>query len=488
MAATNCTSTQQPGVILGTADIGELHNVSSAAACCAACVSHQPAGTCASWTWAMLTHSCFLKSNIDKLKEQADRISGIVEQPPAWRCVTDADCELLGRCDGGTCACASGFGGPSCGKLLLAPASAPRAGMVWLDMTQHAHRNASAWGFTAVRDPTDGRLHAVANVGCGSTQTHVTGSFMAHLSSAAEADAAPGSWRLAGAVAPTTSFNPHLMHLPAGTGSAAGLFVLYFRVNSIEASQVVCSGSDEFANGLPPSAPAPYLPACGSAAPPDANSTGCVHAGDPERGVNMYVAWAQTMAGPWQTGNVSITGAGALHKSNPSAAALPDGRVLLSYRFNLDGEQVGFALGETFRGPFVSVSNLTHRHGNDEDSYLWQQPDGSLHVIYHNGPHGYHAFATGTKGALTAGGVDNSGSSTSGETANFTFVKSASVSGNAFELEVQWSNGSATTMKRRERPEILFDAATGVPQVLFTAVMEPDGRSYSLIENFATSD
>ena len=94
----------------------------------------------------------------------------------------------------------------------------------------------------------------------------------------------------------------------------------------------------------------------------------------------MYVAWASSMHGPWRTGNVSITGAGTLHKSNPSAAALPDGRVLLSYRFNLDGEQVGFALGDSFRGPFRSVSNLTHEGGNDEDSYLWRQPDGTLTV------------------------------------------------------------------------------------------------------------
>ena len=63
-----------------------------------------------------------------------------------------------------------------------------------------------------------------------------------------------------------------------------------------------------------------------------------------------------------------------------SAVALPDGRVLLSFRFNLDGEQVGFAIGETFRGPFRSVSNLSHAGGNDEDSYLWRQPDGTLHA------------------------------------------------------------------------------------------------------------
>ena len=380
----------------------------------------------------------------------------------AFRCVTDGDCELLGKCDvaSGVCTCAGGFSGPSCGKLHLAPADGRTGGLAWPDPAQHASRNASAWGFTAVRDPADeSLLHAVVNVGCGATQTHVSGSFMAHLSG--NSSMQPTRWRLEGAIAPTTSFNPHLVYV-----ASERLFVLYFRVNGIESPQRVCSGSDEYSNGLPPHARAPYIPACGAAV--TVNSTGCVHPGDPERGVNIYVAWAPSMRGPWRSQNISITGAGTLHKSNPSAVALPDGRVLLSFRFNLDGEQVGFAIGDTFRGPFRSVSNLSHTGGNDEDSYLWQQPDGTLHVVFHNGPHGHHAFATGT--SRTA--------------ANFSFVPSPGVSGNAFELDVQWSNGSHTEMRRRERPEILF-GRTGLPDVLFTAVQQQDGRSYSLGEAFA---
>jgi hypothetical protein len=47
----------------------------------------------------------------------------------------------------------------------------------------------------------------------------------------------------------------------------------------------------------------------------------------------------------------------------------------------------------TCSGPFTSIANLSHTHGNDEDSYLWQQPDGSLHILYHNGANGLHAFS-----------------------------------------------------------------------------------------------
>ena len=66
---------------------------------------------------------------------------------------------------------------------------------------------------------------------------------------------------------------------------------------------------------------------------------------------------------------------------------------------------------------------------------------------------------------------------------NFSFVPSPGVSGNAFELDVQWSNGSHTEVRRRERPEILF-APNGLPEVLYTAVQQQDGRSYSLGEAF----
>ena len=450
----NCGTAGESAVILGTGEIAKHTGVVSAEQCCGLCSSRTNAD-CAAWTWASDASECFLKDNAARVKSQANRISGAVPPTPSFTCASDADCELLGSCTAGRCRCAAGFGGVSCGKLQLAPADAGNAGMVWPLPAQFEARNASSWGFTAVRDPQDGSVHAVVNVGCGATQTKVSGSFMAHLRSSN----ATAPWELQGAVAPTTSFNPHLVRI-------GPLFVLYFRVNEIEAEpQAICTGAAS--NGLPPATPAPYIPACGDVHPADANSTGCVHAGDPENGVNMYVAWAPAMSGPWQTANVSIVGAGALHKSNPSAAALPDGRVLLSYRFNLDGEQVGFAVGETFRGPFRSVSNLSHHGGNDEDSYLWSQPDGSLHVLFHNGPHGYHAFAQGTHGAAD----------------NFTFTRSRAASGNAFELDVAWSNGSNTAMHRRERPEILFDSS-GTPETLFTAVQLPDGRSYSLAEPF----
>jgi len=69
---------------------------------------------------------------------------------------------------------------------------------------------------------------------------------------------------------------------------------------------------------------------------------------------------------------------------------------------------MGFALGEqgATQTAFRVTANLTWKGevpggmpgGNDEDPFVWQQPDGSLHCLYHNGRGGdinlgLHAFS-----------------------------------------------------------------------------------------------
>eukprot|EP00035_Acanthoeca_spectabilis_P011468 m.202134 g.202134 ORF g.202134 m.202134 type:complete len:200 (-) comp15356_c0_seq6:160-759(-) len=158
----------------------------------------------------------------------------------------------------------------------------------------------------------------------------------------------------------------------------------------------------------------------------------------------MYVAWADSFDGPWQARKVDITGMGNLHISNPSIAFLESGKVMLAYRFNRDGEQNGFALANSFLGPFRSTANLTKAPGNDEDPFLWQEKaDGSLHILYHNGPHGLHAFSSD----------------------GITWFKSPTGS-HAFELQLELDNGKSVELARRERPEILF-GSDGAPQFLY---------------------
>merc|ERR1712100_619489 len=112
----------------------------------------------------------------------------------------------------------------------------------------------------------------------------------------------------------------------------------------------------------------------------------------------MYVAWAESMSGPWSVQKVDISGMGRLHISNPSITFLSDRsqwKVMLAYRFNPhDGEQNGFAVADSFLGPFRSLANLTKAPGNDEDPFLWQDAGDNYHIIYHNRDHGYHAFSS----------------------------------------------------------------------------------------------
>ena len=111
------------------------------------------------------------------------------------------------------------------------------------------------------------------------------------------------------------------------------------------------------------------------------------------------------------------------------------------------GEQNGFATAESFLGPFTSSANLTKAPGNDEDPFLWQsQADDSLHILYHNGAHGLHAFS-------------KDGMSWSKSPAHV----------HAFELRLNVSDGSSFELARRERPELLFDAA-GRPRWLYNGV------------------
>merc|ERR1719273_557648 len=144
---------------------------------------------------------------------------------------------------------------------------------------------------------------------------------------------------------------------------------------------------------------------------------------------------------------------GNLHISNPSVSFLRNdslvGSVMVAYRYNWHGEAVGFAVADSFLGPFKSIVNLTKEPGNDEDPFLWQEKDGSLHILYHNGPHGYHAFSI-----------------------NGTTWNKSPIGAHAFELQGKYDDGSSFDFARRERPELLFrtDAQDRGPAFFYNGI------------------
>ena len=113
-----------------------------------------------------------------------------------------------------------------------------------------------------------------------------------------------------------------------------------------------------------------------------------------------------TGAAAWTVKPVAVTGAGwspfnstvpNIGESNPSVTLLQSGRSLLVFRSHLkggywpgvEGEHTGFALGNSLMQTQYKVSgNLSWGQpasGNDEDGFVWQQQDGTLHCLYHNG-------------------------------------------------------------------------------------------------------
>ena len=69
--------------------------------------------------------------------------------------------------------------------------------------------------------------------------------------------------------------------------------------------------------------------------------------------------------------------------------------------------------------------------------------------MWHDGPHGYHAWSTD-------GGAS--------------FSSNAKAGVHLYEAAVEHGGGASETFRRRERPGLLFDAASGWPTHLLTGV------------------
>jgi hypothetical protein len=311
--------------------------------------------------------------------------------------------------------------------------NATRHGAIWPQPGALEANTTFSWGFTVVYNPADKLFHAAVNVGCCGLPTAavppstcsvtVGGTFLAHVASRFP----DRGFEVAGIFFGPTAFNPHLLL------TANGTFILYFRVNDMD-TYPTCLG-----DGSPRASSASLVTYI------DRKDITHTDPSGEGPGANMYVAHATSITGPWKASKVEITGMGRLHISNPSIALLDSGKVMLAYRFNPShGEQNGFAMANTFLGPFKSTANLTKADGNDEDPFLWQQKaDRSLHILYHNGAHGLHAFS--------ADGV--------------AWHKSPTHS-DAFQLDISLSDGDTARLARRERPEILF-ADDGTPRFLY---------------------
>lgn len=252
--------------------------------------------------------------------------------------------------------------------------------------------------------------------------------------------------------------------------------------------------------GGPVPSPASMLPAIPPCGPNEAPSLGhnclCsrVSRSCPEVHSGVYVATTEQWPdGPWRVTPVEISGPGwspynstlfSIGTSNPTGTLLQDKRTLLSFRSHRgywpeiekkvaeanwgSGEHVGFALGTSIGGQFTVSGNLSWQYGNDEDPFVWQQSDGSLHCLYHNGRsdhtnHGLHAFSTDGvvwhkpyDALLPACATDSRARPAPPSLHNCSAL---------YTDLVELDNGHSIVLVGRERPALLFDA-NGVPTYL----------------------
>lgn len=338
--------------------------------------------------------------------------------------------------------------GTSCGSLALSPATS--SSVLWPKKDDKVP--ASGWGFSVpMFDPKDNLYHAFSTVACGVFGVVGQGggnSWITHLTSPSQS----GPWTFLRMFAPQTTFGP------MSAVAADGTFTLLFRVN-ILGNTTLCAGAGN--DPLPPS----------TLDDTDIPLSSIV-SGDPEKGTSIYVASAPSASGPWRVVRVNITGAGEIHKSNPSLALLPDGRWMMGYRYNpVGGSLNAVAIASSFEGPYVNIVNVTEGKSGDEDPFtFYSLEDGGSgevvgHLLYHNRDFGYHAF----------GKLDGSPWSVS------------PTGSHAFNLSVAMGDGSTLTLGRRERPALVMEKGGGgvpVPVALINGVQNvgATGACYSFLQ------
>lgn len=379
-------------------------------------------------------------------------------------CASASDCSLLGQCSDGRCHCSPGYTGPTCGQLDLQPVSSFNSAQLW---PQPGVPNSSAWGFTVAYDPADRLYHAVVDVSCGcdaNSSVHACTEFTGVLASGGYASSLvhlqssrpDRDFKFVGVIAPSTSFNPHLVRSPAG------LFALYFRVNAVD-TLPLCSGK---MNG-PTSMADSLIKVCAAS-----SEKNCIHAGEASKGTNMYVATSHNMTGPWNVEPVGVAGEGSLHVSNPSVVfvapgtpAFQLGKVAMAFRYN-SPHGVSLKTQLRRRHNFIVLLHL-----------LWATFETrACHGVRctvaqeNNGI----AFADTPAGPFRA-------------VANLSWASPPDAhSTSSIGDKTPTSISSTLQLRRRERPELHFNPKTGDPDFLYNgaSVMQRDEyKAFSLVQS-----
>jgi len=336
-------------------------------------------------------------------------------------CTKATDCNLNGKCSNSVCQCKPAWTGSDCGVLNLA--SAPTTGGM-------NAVNWSEWGGSPLLvSGTYYLFDARMDNHCGLNSWETNSACVQGTSTSAV-----GPYDYKTTLIKAFCHNPTIHKAPDGT------YVLYHIGDGTTTSEITnCT------NGTTPTSP----------------GTGAGSG-------YMTLAYSSSPTGPFTPlGSAILTGRSGQWDSmvtNPAAWIFPNGTVLLVYRGKSSNntELLGIASAPTWKGPYTRLSNdPIFVCAGAEDPYVWEDTDGTFHILFND----KWESSTGVGGhAYSEDGL------------HWTFANTK-----AYTTTVKWTNGTSSTMHRRERPQVFFDSNMN-PTVLFNGVQpsSSDDHTFTL--------
>ena len=333
-------------------------------------------------------------------------------------CTSEMDCALNGACVAGACRCASFWEGSDCSRVRFGRVPAATLGAL------QPAADASHWCAGVLPDE-NGTWHAYSalmdkNCGLNAWQrnsiiTHATG---------------PSP---TGPFAPESTVLSFFSHNPKPVRANDGTWLIFHIGCGAGTSPITtCT------NGTTPISALIDFPSRGSAA-----AAPCTDYG-------TSVLSAPSPSGPWTAATVIAPAPSPSgfprSADNPSALIFPNGSTWVMFRsYNRTGKfhsVIGMARAPHWSGPFTIDAEPLFPQWM-EDPYLFYQPEtDSFHALFHTmggcPQVGCHAFSKdGTAWRVSPGG--------------------------AYNFTVALSSGATVELKRRERPQLVYDPKTGKP-------------------------
>lgn len=384
----------------------------------------------------------------------SDAVGGYTLQASSFergvQCTGDVDCWLNGDCIDGVCVCDAAWTGSACNVLVELPST-----QLWppLVLPSNESELASSWGASIVQDD-DGLWHGFFDVVCGEyTWMHIEGAVIVH----ATAPHVYGPYSFSDVALPQQSMTPHVVR------DLDGSWLLLHERNTSVVGIPQCTGNYSASTDVSAVDEHDSYQAAAFRASLDRGrlkdrkqQLRGGYNGPPS------VARSKSLYGPWTFTdfNVTLDPAWILPNPNPSILPPPNTSSTEPYFLAFTTMPANYTTWGTERIAIASASKWSEgvftpltgagappaASSPGEDPFLWRSKRG-YHVVYH---------AMDAAANMSFTGVGGYAISVDGH--NWTFSPTP-----IYTSSVPWadSRGAPVQFTRRERPEFLFDNATG---------------------------